>query len=47
LILVETGDVYLKLQEKQFDQLIIVRHGYPWIPIDQAHGRPQQVGSAY
>jgi hypothetical protein len=24
-----------------------VRHGYPWIPTDQAHGRPRQVGPAY
>jgi hypothetical protein len=24
-----------------------VRHGYPWVPTDQAHGRPQQVGPAY
>jgi hypothetical protein len=25
----------------------IVRHGYPWVPTDQAHGRPWQVGPAY
>jgi hypothetical protein len=25
----------------------LVRHGYPWVPIDQAHGRPRQVGPAY
>jgi hypothetical protein len=24
-----------------------VRHGYPWVPTDQAHGRPLQVGPAY
>jgi hypothetical protein len=24
-----------------------VRHGYPWVPTDQAHGRPRQVGPAY
>jgi hypothetical protein len=24
-----------------------VRHGYPWVPIDQAHGHPPQVGPAY
>jgi hypothetical protein len=24
-----------------------VRHGYPWIPTDQAHGCPRQVGPAY
>jgi hypothetical protein len=24
-----------------------VRHGYPWVPTDQAHDRPQQVGPAY
>jgi hypothetical protein len=24
-----------------------VRHGYPWVPIDQAHGRPRQVGPTY
>jgi hypothetical protein len=24
-----------------------VRHGYPWVPTDQAHGRPRQVGLAY
>jgi hypothetical protein len=24
----------------------IVRHGYPWVPTDQAHGRARQVGSA-
>jgi hypothetical protein len=26
---------------------IIVRHGYPWVPTDQAHGRPRQVGPTY
>jgi hypothetical protein len=25
----------------------LVRHGYPWVPTDQAHARPQQVGPAY
>jgi hypothetical protein len=25
----------------------LVRHGYPWVPTDQAHGRPRQVGLAY
>jgi hypothetical protein len=25
----------------------IVRHGYLWVPTDQAHGRPRQVGPAY
>jgi hypothetical protein len=25
----------------------LVRHGYPWVPTDQAHDRPQQVGLAY
>jgi hypothetical protein len=25
----------------------LVRHGYPWVPTDQAHGRPCQVGPAY
>jgi hypothetical protein len=24
-----------------------VRHGYPWVPTDQAHGRPRQVGPSY
>jgi hypothetical protein len=24
-----------------------VRHGYPWVPTDQAYGRPRQVGPAY
>jgi hypothetical protein len=24
----------------------LVRHGYPWVPTDQAHGRPEQVGPA-
>jgi hypothetical protein len=24
-----------------------VRHGYPWVPTDQANGRPRQVGLAY
>jgi hypothetical protein len=24
-----------------------VTHGYPWVPVDQAHGRPRQVGPAY
>jgi hypothetical protein len=24
-----------------------VRHGYPWVPTDQAHDRPRQVGPAY
>jgi hypothetical protein len=26
---------------------IVVRYGYPWVPTDQAHGRPRQVGPAY
>jgi hypothetical protein len=25
----------------------LVRHGYPWVPTDQAHGSPGQVGPAY
>jgi hypothetical protein len=25
----------------------LVRHGYPWVPTDHAHGRPRQVGPAY
>jgi hypothetical protein len=25
----------------------LVRHGYPWVPTDQAHGRPRQVGPAH
>jgi hypothetical protein len=25
----------------------LVRHGYPWVPTDQAHGRPRQVDPAY
>jgi hypothetical protein len=25
----------------------LVRHGYPWVPPDLVHGRPQQVGPAY
>jgi hypothetical protein len=24
-----------------------VRHGYLWVPTDQAHSRPWQVGPAY
>jgi hypothetical protein len=24
-----------------------VKHGYPWVPTDQAHVRPRQVGPAY
>jgi hypothetical protein len=24
-----------------------VRHGYPWVPTDQAHGHPRQVGPGY
>jgi hypothetical protein len=24
-----------------------VRHGYPWVPTNQAHGRPRQVGRDY
>jgi hypothetical protein len=24
-----------------------VRHGYPWVPTNQAHGHPRQVGLAY
>jgi hypothetical protein len=24
-----------------------MRHGYPWVPTDQAHGRSRQVGPAY
>jgi hypothetical protein len=26
---------------------VSVRHGYPWVPTDQAHGHPRQVGLAY
>jgi hypothetical protein len=25
----------------------LVRHGYPWVPTDQAHSRPRQVDPAY
>jgi hypothetical protein len=25
----------------------LVRYGYPWVPTDQAHGRPRQLGPAY
>jgi hypothetical protein len=25
----------------------LVRHGYPWVPTDQAHGHPRQVDPAY
>jgi hypothetical protein len=25
----------------------LVRHGYPWVPTDQDHDHPQQVGLAY
>jgi hypothetical protein len=25
--------------------ILTVRHGYPWVPTDQAHGRPRQSGS--
>jgi hypothetical protein len=25
----------------------LARHGYPWVPTDQAHGRARQVGLAY
>jgi hypothetical protein len=25
----------------------LVGHGYPWVPTDQAHGRPRQVGPTY
>jgi hypothetical protein len=30
-----------------FAILVNVRHRYPWVPTDQAHGRPRQVGPAY
>jgi hypothetical protein len=33
--------------DENFQFLTIVRHGYPWVPTDQAHGRRRQVGSAY
>jgi hypothetical protein len=23
-----------------FDMTVSVRHGYPWVPTDQAHGHP-------
>jgi hypothetical protein len=26
---------------------VVVRHGYPWVPTNQAHGYPRQVGLAY
>jgi hypothetical protein len=25
----------------------LVRHGYPWVPTDQAHGHPRKVGLAF
>jgi hypothetical protein len=25
----------------------LVRHGYPWVPTDQAHNYPRQVGPAH
>jgi hypothetical protein len=25
----------------------LVRHWYPWVPTDQAHGHPRQVGPAF
>jgi hypothetical protein len=28
-------------------RLGLARHGYPWVPTDQAHGCPRQVGPAY
>jgi hypothetical protein len=33
--------------DRRSPEYIAVRHGYPWVPTDQAHGRPRQVGSAY
>jgi hypothetical protein len=30
-----------------FRLLRLVRHGYPRVPTDQAHGRPRQVGPTY
>jgi hypothetical protein len=26
---------------------VLVRHEHPWVPTDQAHGRPRQVDLAY
>jgi hypothetical protein len=30
-----------------FSREITVRHGYLWVPTDQAHGRLRQVGPTY
>jgi hypothetical protein len=34
-------------RSRSLSREVTVRHGYPWFPTDQAHGRPRQVGSAY
>jgi hypothetical protein len=34
-------------ERDQVWELVYVRHGYPWVPTDQAYGRPRQVGPAY
>jgi hypothetical protein len=39
--------IYIPDPNPDMCQGVGVRHGYPWVPTDQAHGRPRQVSSAY
>jgi hypothetical protein len=39
------SELYASVDECFQAMEAIVRHGYPWVPTDQAHDRPRQVGS--
>jgi hypothetical protein len=38
--------IFLKLLRLHLTEGL-VRHGYPWVPTDQAHSHPRQVDPAY
>jgi hypothetical protein len=47
-------ELFSKLKSSEVDRGVrakienpTVRHGYPWVPTNQAHDRPRQVGPAY
>jgi hypothetical protein len=45
--MVSLGRMTLMLSLRGRTKKDSVRHGYPWVSTDQAHGRPRQVGPAY
>jgi hypothetical protein len=41
------GDWACQHRKPVASAMVYVRHGYPWVPTDEAQDRPRQVGSAY